>query len=133
VTVAGDVGTSAAAELAVQELVVRQMMLDERSDGPVFVSFGRARLDAVDPPAGFLERLADVGVVLKPVSEYRENTDQNPVLLVVHVKKWISETEAHILATRYRLGAGGAEGFTAVAKWSDGVWSVRERIERWST
>jgi hypothetical protein len=132
-TVAGDKGVSAAAELAMRELVVRQLISDRRPQGPVFVSFGKTWADAIDPPAGFLERLADVGVVLKPVSEYRKDTDENPVLLIAHVKEWISETEAHILATRFRLGVGGAEGFTAVVEWSGGVWSIRKRIERWAT
>ena len=109
------------------------MMGDKPSDRIVFVSFGRVWGDEIDPPAGFLERLADVAAVFQPVSEYHEETGENPVLLIVSVKKWISETEAHVLATRFRLGAGGAEGFTAVAKWSGGVWSIRERIESWST
>jgi len=133
ITVAGQKGVSDDAGLDVQEVVIRNLVGSYQPGELIFVSFGESWEKHVDPPGGFLDRITDVDVVLKPVSEYARRSGGNPLLLIVRVDKWISDTEARVLATRYRLGTGGAEGFTAEVKWSKGVWRMMRAVESWTT
>jgi hypothetical protein len=133
ITVAGEKGVSAEAELDIQELVIRSVTKGGAAGEVLFVSFGESWNDNVDPPDAFLNRLADVDAVFKPVSEYKENPVTNPLLLIVRVTGWINETEAKVSVTRYRLGAGGADGFTAIVKWSQGVWRMGKSSALWTT
>ncbi len=133
ITVTGEKGTSAEAESAIQELVIRHLIAEDEPGRLVFVSFGTSWNDDIDPSPAFLARLGDVGVTLKPVSQCDKRAYENPVLLVVRVATWTSETEARLSATRFRFGAGGAEGFTANVEWESGIWKMTKRVDRWST
>ena len=133
ITVAGEKGTSAQAELAIQELVIRHLIADDEPGRLVFLSFGTSWNDDIDPSPAFLERLGDVDVTLKPVSQCDKRSYENPVLLIVRVATWTSETEARLSETRFRFGAGGAEGFTANVEWESGIWRITKRLDLWSS
>jgi hypothetical protein len=130
--VAGEKGPAAGAALAVQELGVRYVVADRGGDHRVFVAFGNTPEGRGDPPAGFLERLTDTGVVFEPASELGEGTSSQP-LLVVHDVRWESDAEAVVSVTRFRRGVGASDGFTARVKWAAGVWRLEKRTASWST
>ncbi len=132
ITVTGEKGVSAGAELVIQELVIRNALAEKPASGPIFVSFGESWEDRIDPPDGFLERLSDMDIEFKPVSQYRERADANPLLLIVRVTKWTSDTEAEVEATRFRLGVGGADSFTTTVEWTGGAWKMGKTVGFWS-
>ncbi len=133
VTVAGPKGQSADAELIIQELVVRNLVTREPGNATVLVSFGKSRLDNVDPPEGFFKRLTDTGVSLKPVSQHDPESNPNVLLLAVHLTEWNGETAARVSVIRYRFGVGASDGFTARVEWTKGSWSIAGTTGHWST
>jgi hypothetical protein len=133
VTVAGPKGDSENAELAIFELIVRDLVRSEPKGKSVLVSFGDSWVDHVDPPKAFFARLADVDVSLKPVSWRRQLPSPNAVLLVVHINTWTTDTEAAVSVTRFRFGAGVSDGFTAMVEWSNGDWRIARTADHWST
>jgi hypothetical protein len=126
-------GSSVEAAHAVLEVVLRDMLTNVASGEEVYVSFGTSWRDRVDPPAGFLRRFDDVPAALHPVSAYGGGRGRTPLLLAVHVCEEKGEAEVLVEATRYRLGVGAADGFTARVVRSDGGWTIAERADRWST
>ena len=132
VAVAGPKGESVDAELSIYELVLRSQIAQEPKGEAVFVSFGESWVDHVDPPTGFLGRLAGLDVSLEPVSRHGEHDDPDAVLLVVHLSQWTSETRASV-SVRFRFGVGVSEGFTAVVEWADGLWRLAKTMDYWGT
>lgn len=130
--VKGPKGSSDKATNAVIEVVLRDMLVNVPPGEEVYVSFGTSWPDRVDPPAGFLERLADIPATLRPVSDYGTEPTRTPLLLIAHIDSRQSDTEAKVKATRYRLGVGAADGFTARVVWSGGGWSVADRSATWA-
>ena len=132
-TVAGARGESAETDLAIQELMVRNVIAKESARDVILVSFGKTRLDHVDPPASFFGRLADLDVTLQPVSQGDALATSNALLLVVHGIEMSGETEASVAVTCFRYGVGAMDGFTAAVEWRDGVWRVVKTTRQWST
>jgi hypothetical protein len=130
-TVSGPRGRSADAELAIYEMVIRNVVAEEEE--VVLVSFGESWTDHVDPPEGFLDRLDDLEGPLKPVSERSRLPDPNALLYVVHLSAWRSDTQATVAVTRFRFGAGVSEGFTADVTWTDGIWRIQRTTGHWNT
>jgi hypothetical protein len=132
-TVSGPKGDSEGSDLAIQELMVRNVIAKEPTREVVLVSFGKTRLDHVDPPAAFFERLTDLDVTLRPVSERDAMATSNALLLVVHGIAMSGETEASVAVTCFRYGVGVMDGFTAAVEWRDGVWRIAKTSRQWST
>lgn len=133
VTVAGPKGGSPETDLAIQELLVRNLIAEEPARDVVLVSFGESMLDDVDPPHAFFDRLADANVSLQPVSRYDAKANPNGVLLMVRPVTMAGETEAMVAVTRVRYGAGASDGFTARVEWRDGSWRIAKTSRHWNT
>lgn len=133
VSVQGDAGKSGDSELALCELVIRDVVSDTPPGESVLVSFGESWVEHVDPPKAFFEHLSDVNASLAPVSRYDGYADARTTLFSVHVVEWVSDIEAKIAVTRYRFGVGAADGFTATAKWKNGAWKLAGTSRHWST
>ncbi|HEU4366587.1 MAG TPA: hypothetical protein VFT13_14120 [Candidatus Krumholzibacteria bacterium] len=133
VSVPGPSGGSPDAESSIRELMVRNLIATEPAGDIVLISFGASRLDNVDPPQAFFERLAGVPVTVKPASQYDAAQHPNALLIVVHDVQPASDTEANVAVTRFRYGVGASDGFTAAVEWRDGVWKIAETSRHWST
>jgi hypothetical protein len=117
VRVDGPAGMGPDAELAIQEMLVRNLVADEPVRRPVMVSLGGWPAESADPPGGFLERLSDV-----PVS-----------LIALHEIQWTTEDEASVVVTRVRFGVGASDGFTANVQRTDGAWRITGTTHHWNT
>lgn len=133
VTVPGPSGDSPESRASIQELLVRNLIAKEPAGDVVLVSFGSSRLDHVDPPQAFFDRLADATVTLKPVSGYDKDSNPNAVLLTIHAIEMTGETEANVAVTRFRYGVGASDGFTAAVEWRDGAWKIAKTSRHWNT
>ena len=129
----GPAGTGPDAELAIQEMLVRNLVAEEPPGAPVLVSFGEWPAQSFDPPAGFLARLSNVAVSLQPVSQFKLTSTPNAVLVAIHTVQWASETEASVAVTRVRFGVGASDGFTARVKRASGAWRVAGTSGHWNT
>jgi hypothetical protein len=132
ITVAGPKVASAKTELIIYELVIRNVVADEPKDRVTLVSFGKSWIDHVDPPESFFERLADLDVPLKPVSERGHDSNSSALLVEVRLIEWARDTEASVSVTRFRFGVGVSDGFTARVKWTNGVWRIAKTTGHWS-
>jgi hypothetical protein len=133
VRVDGPAGMGPDAELAIQEMLVRNLVADEPVRRPVMVSLGGWPAESADPPGGFLERLSDVPVSLKPVSQFDQASTPNAVLIALHEIQWTTEDEASVVVTRVRFGVGASDGFTANVQRTDGAWRITGTTHHWNT
>jgi hypothetical protein len=134
IVVSGERGQTESSELAVAEVVARHLLVNLPPGEQVYVSFGESWTDPVDPPAGFLGRLGDIAASFAPVSAYREeeNKDLTPLLLVVHLERFVGDTVAEVTAIRFRYGVGAADGFTGTVTYANGAWRLSEKRKSWS-
>ncbi|HEX5132308.1 MAG TPA: hypothetical protein VFX92_07465 [Candidatus Krumholzibacteria bacterium] len=132
-TVPGPIGPTRDAELAVQELMLRNLVPQESDRDIVLVGVGESRLDCADPSPALLERFAGTAPALVPVSAYDGDRHPNALLIVLGPAEWTSGSEGAIAVTRVRFGAGGSDGFTARVAWKDETWKVVGTSRHWST
>jgi hypothetical protein len=134
IVVSGERGQTESSELAVAEVVARHLLVNLPPGEDVYVSFGESWTDPVDPPEGFLGRFGDIAATFAPVSAYREDENRNttPLLLVVHLERFVGETVAEVTAVRFRYGVGSADGFAATVTYHEGTWRVSEKRRSWA-
>ena len=135
-------------EAAVLEAALRDQLSDAEPGGAVFISLGLVQGGWKDPPPGFLGRLGDLPLTLKPVSlarlpEAGEMESPNHFRGVedpatgkranIHwagVKAWVSDTKVRVETGVYSgpLGDGGG---TSVLELRDGVWTPTDTEDFW--
>ncbi len=71
---------SIATERIIYELLIRNFLKDESSGKIILVSLGESWVDPINPPDDFIERLADMDVILKPVSQRSQLSKPNALL-----------------------------------------------------
>ena len=130
-------------EAAVLEAALRDQLSDAEPDGTVFISLGLVRGGWTDPPPGFLGRLDDLPLTLKPVSLARlpvENEMESPnhfrgvedpatgkrsTICWAGVKGWVSKTKVRVETGTYS-GPLGDSGGTSVFELREGVWTLAD-------
>ncbi len=133
VTVDGPRGRGADAELAIQEMLVRNLVAGEPAGETVLVSFGGSKDNPVDPPDAFLERMTDLPVSLRPVSQFDTAISADAVLVEIKPIQWDSDTVATVALKRVRFGVGASDGFLASVRWDGGAWSIAGTSKHWNT
>ena len=138
-----------AVDLEVRESVFRELLRSQSRGSVCFISFGPGEKSVwVEPPAHFLERLADLKLELKPVSGARfptrsdvrspgrsrrvedKDTGKPASIFYVVVVRWHSDSRVEVSAGRYG-GLLNGGGFGAIVENRDGSWRVVKRLTSW--
>jgi hypothetical protein len=139
-----------AADLSVREHVFRAMLAQSAGPGDVcFLSFGwDENRNWLDPPGGFVERLSDLELVIRPASRAGirvpsvPDSARGPVAIGdtvsgmrgavywVSVVSWIDDGHVRVSAGRYD-GSSAGRSYTTSVKWRRDHWRMSTPVSHW--
>ena len=135
ISIKGDKGISLECEHDIKEMVIRNFLQRGPYPADIYISFGEEQSKDIDPPRSFLERLEDLELEIKPISEKPSEGDGEIFVLEVEIPYWNSDIEAKVLIRTFHhltpeqwYQRGGAERswirMSGVARWSEGAWRL---------
>lgn len=121
-------------ELDLREFIFRQEIANPIRDEIVYLSFGYdSNQDWIEPPQGFIERLADIPVIVRSVADANlfiggmtSKTDNRVGhIYYVQILEWQSENSVKVNHALYGgpLYSGGVDG--AIYEYIDGQWRIK--------
>lgn len=124
-------------DLAIREMLLKYVIKNHVSEQIKiwFISFG----NKTDPPAGFLQRFADMPIPVKNVSDVAihprtrvrdAKTGLEGAIATARIIRWLDPMTAEVEHAYYVHGvwAGGA---TMIIRYEDGKWTLVETSREW--
>ncbi len=141
ITIRGEKGISAEAENDIREMAIRNMLPRKQRQAVVYISFGKENSKEIDPPHDFFQRLDDLDMEIRPVSQQPSESDIMIFYLSVEVDHWFNEMKASVKIRKYiqyteeqayETGYHRSWGrLNTKAKWTDGIWRMDSRNVEW--
>ncbi len=135
----GEKGQSVSSEMVIQELAVRWMVCFLEVNGYLidktyYLELGEGPRESRDPSEELLRHLSNLGVAIKPISEYTPRhvrREGGPLLVVpgpclsVETYGWSSDTRARVNCSAHTVSGWLMQ---APVVWKKGKWALVEPI-----